>query len=71
MTSAVNIDAGRNEVALMCTKLDVRIAEIETLASGGTRVVFTSPQDAQTIKEAYETLLIAEPAEQTDADRIA
>ena len=63
MTIAVDIDLGRNEVALMCTKLDVRFAGIETLRSGGTRVFLGNAADAYTIRQASEALVLAAPVQ--------
>jgi hypothetical protein len=57
MTRAINIDADRNEVTAMCTKQNVRIAEIETLSSGGTRVVLSKTEDADVIRCAFATKL--------------
>ncbi len=61
MTIAVNIEIGRNEVALMCTKLDVRFAAIETLPSGATRVFLATAEDARAIRQAFETLVLSNP----------
>ena len=56
---ALNIDAERTAVIAMCAKHNVPISAIESLLSGGTRVVLMNLADAGKIAAAYRRKLIS------------
>ncbi|WP_267388503.1 hypothetical protein [Sphingomonas sp. GC_Shp_3] len=61
MSRAVQIDATREDVVAMCAKRGVTISAIESLVSGGTRVVLNTGADAEIIRTAYRTKIITAP----------
>jgi hypothetical protein len=61
MSRALNLDATQAHVRAMCAKHDAPITQIETLASGGTRVVLQSVDDAAILARAYRKSVIAGP----------
>lgn len=58
MSRALNIDATEDHVAATCAKKHAAISAIETLPSGGTRVVLLNTIDAATIRKAYGAKVI-------------
>jgi hypothetical protein len=53
MSRALNLDAPQEHVLATCAKHDAAITQIETLVSGGTRVVLKNADDAAVIGRAY------------------
>lgn len=53
MSRALCIDASEADVRAACAKRDMSISAIETLRSGGTRVVMRNADDAVVIGKAY------------------
>jgi hypothetical protein len=60
MSRALNLNAPKEHVLAMCTKHNAPITQIETLVSGGTRVVLRNGDDAATIGRAYKGKLLGE-----------
>jgi hypothetical protein len=59
MSRALNVNAEHTHVRATCAKHKTPISAIETLMSGGTRVVLMNAEDAATIRHAYRTKLIS------------
>jgi hypothetical protein len=59
MSRAINIDATEAHVTTMCGKHSAVITSIESLRSGGTRVVLTNGDSAAVIRRAYGNKVIA------------
>ena len=53
MSRAMNLDATEAHVIDMCAKHDAQISSIETLVSGGTRVVLMNGDAAAVVRRAY------------------
>lgn len=53
MSRAINVNASETEVVALCGKHGATISAIETLASGGTRVVLTNGEGAATMSRAF------------------
>lgn len=53
ISRAVNVSVERAQVETMCAKHKVEISAIETLPSGGTRVVLNNSVDAARIVKAF------------------
>ena len=53
MSRALNVNALEKHVRATCAKHKTPISAIETLSSGGTRVVFMNAGDAAKIGKAY------------------
>ena len=53
MSRAINIDASEEHVPATCAKRHVAISAIETLVSGGTRVVMNNSTDSAAIAKVY------------------
>ena len=53
MSRAINVNATETEVAKLCKKHGAIVSAIETLASGGTRVVLMNGEAAETMKKAF------------------
>ncbi|MES2498268.1 MAG: hypothetical protein V4618_19295 [Pseudomonadota bacterium] len=58
MSRALNINAAQEHVVETCSKRGVRITAIETLASGGTRVVLSNAIGSAEIAKAYGNKVI-------------
>lgn len=58
MSRALNLDAPQEHVFDMCTKHKAGITQIESLVSGGTRVVLKNADDAAVIARAYKGKII-------------
>ena len=59
MSRAINIDATEAEILATCATLGLGISTIETLQSGGTRVVLNNTPDTATLTKAYRTKVLA------------
>lgn len=59
---AVNVDATPDAVGAMCLKKSARISAIERLADGGTHVVLTTMDEADTIRRAFKDKLLPRSA---------
>ncbi len=59
MSRAMNVNATEAEVAQICAEQGAMISAIESLASGGTRVVFTRGDAATAMREIFGHKLIA------------
>jgi len=58
MSRAINVNATEAHVTGMCAKHDAVITSIETLRSGGTRVVLTNGDSAARLRNAYGSKVI-------------
>ena len=65
ISRAVNINAANAQVVAMCTKHKATISAIETLPSGGTRVVLMNAQGAAAIVKAFGSKVITGPVPRT------
>ncbi|MBB5714332.1 hypothetical protein [Sphingomonas aerophila] len=65
MSRAINVNITEAEVLTACRKRGATISAIETLASGGTRVVLTNADAAETMKQAFGRKVIAGPVTRT------
>jgi len=65
MSRAININATEAHVLATCAKRGVTISAVETLHSGGTRVVMNNAVDTATIAKVYGSKVIAGPVERT------
>ncbi|URW76285.1 hypothetical protein M9980_03420 [Sphingomonas donggukensis] len=59
ISRAVNIAASTDQVVAMCAKHDADISAIETLPSGGTRVVLMNAVGAAAIVRAFKSKVLA------------
>ena len=59
MSRALNVDATLADVTARCAKLNAPISAIESLRSGGTRVVLKSAVDAVSVAKAFGTKVMA------------
>ena len=59
MSRALNLNAPQEHVLATCAKQKVAITQIETLVSGGTRIVLRTGDDAATIGRIYKDKVIA------------
>ena len=59
MSRAININATQDHVKAACAKRKVPISTIETLSSGGTRVVMNNAADTAVIAKAYGSKVIS------------
>ena len=53
MSRAINVSAAQADVVKLCTKHAVAIIAIETLPSGGTRVVFNNAEATATMTRIF------------------
>ncbi|MFS0736016.1 hypothetical protein ABC347_03100 [Sphingomonas sp. 1P06PA] len=65
MSRALNINMAQADVVALCAKRKVGISAIESLTSGGTRVVMHNAADADVIAKAYGAKVIAGPVRRT------
>lgn len=65
MSRAMNLDATESDVARMCAKHDAEISSIETLVSGGTRVVLKKGDAAAVVRRAYGSKVLTGPVRRT------
>ncbi len=59
MSRAINVNAPQAHVIAACAKRKLPISAIETLASGGTRVVMNNIDDTAAVAKAYGSKVIA------------
>ena len=53
MSRAINVNAPQADVVKLCGKHNAAISAIETLASGGTRVVFNNADATETMTRIF------------------
>ncbi len=58
MSRAININATQDHIIATCAKRNVPISAIESLSSGGTRVVMNNMDDTAIITKAYGSKVI-------------
>ncbi|PTS86200.1 hypothetical protein DBR17_07215 [Sphingomonas sp. HMWF008] len=58
MSRAINLSVTEAEVQAACARHKVPISAIETLASGGTRVVLNTIDDTAIIAKAFRTRIL-------------
>jgi hypothetical protein len=61
MSRAINLNAPEAHVIELCAKRNAAISAIETLRSGGTRVVFKNADDAAIIAKVYGAKVLTGP----------
>ena len=59
MSRAINLNATQDHVIAACAKRKIGISAIETLQSGGTRVVMNNAADTALIAKAYGSKVLA------------
>lgn len=60
MSRALNLDASQEDVLASCARAKAPITQIETLISGGTRVVLKNGDDAATIGRLFKGKIITD-----------
>jgi hypothetical protein len=65
MSRALNLNAPKEHVIDTCAKHNAAITHIETLVSGGTRVVLQNAEAAAIIGRAYKGKIISGAVERT------
>jgi hypothetical protein len=70
MSRALNLDAPQEQVLETCTKLKLGITQIETLVSGGTRVVLKTADAAAILGRSYKKQVINGPITRTPSRTI-
>ena len=65
MSRAINVNAAKPDVEALCRKHKVTISAIETLASGGTRVVLTNADGAATMNRVFGRKVLNGAVERT------
>lgn len=65
VSRAINIRAEEAQVVAVCNKHKVVISAIETLTSGGTRVVLTTANEAAVIAKAFGSKVMTGPVTRT------
>jgi len=65
MSRALNLDAPQEHVLDTCAKHKAPVTQIETLVSGGTRVVLQSADDAAVIGRLYKGKIISGAIQRT------
>jgi len=65
MSRAINLSIPYSDVVAMCEKHNVAISAIETLPSGGTRVVLMNAYDTAIIARAFTSHIIEGPVQRT------
>lgn len=56
---AMNVNIAQSDVEALCRKHDASISAIETLHSGGTRVVLQNNEGAETMRKAFGKKVMA------------
>ncbi|MEG3164213.1 hypothetical protein U1701_06370 [Sphingomonas sp. PB2P19] len=69
ISRAINVRAAEAQVVAVCKKHKVVISAIETLPSGGTRVVLTNATEAAAIVKAFGSKVMTGPVTRTSAIR--
>lgn len=62
---AINLNLAEAQVRADCAKHGLAISAIETLLSGGTRVVMMNGDDAVTLRKVLKTKLLTEPVQRS------
>lgn len=62
---AVNVDASEADVRAVCTKSGDQISAIETLLSGGTRVVMVNADGAARVRASFKSKLLTGDVKRT------
>lgn len=65
MSRAMNVDATENEVLALCAKQGAVVSAIETLLSGGTRVVLAHPDGAHVMRRVFGKRLVKGAVQRT------
>ncbi len=65
MSRAINVNATKSDVEALCLKHKAPISAIETLASGGTRVVFMNGDDAAAMSRVFGKKVLSGNVERT------
>ena len=65
MTHAINVRATEAEITRSCQRQGVLISAIETLASGGTRVVLTNIEAADTMRRVFGAKILTGAVQRT------
>jgi len=65
MSRALNLNASHEDVVASCARAKAPITQIETLVSGGTRVVLKNGDDAATIERLYKGRIITDRVTRT------
>lgn len=65
MSRALNLNASQDDVLASCARAKAPITQIETLVSGGTRVVLRNADDAATISRLYKGKIITDTISRT------
>jgi len=65
MSRALNLNASEAEVLASCARANAPITQIETLVSGGTRVVMQNADDAATLGRLYKGRIITDRVSRT------
>jgi hypothetical protein len=65
MSRALNLNASQEDVLASCAKANAPITQIETLLSGGTRVVLRNADDAVAIGRLYKGKIITDAVSRT------
>jgi len=65
MSRALNLNASQEDVMASCVRAKAPITQIETLVSGGTRVVLRNGEDAATIGRLYKGKIITDRVTRT------
>lgn len=63
MSRAINLDATEAHVTSTCAKHKAEISAIETLRSGGTRVVLKTGDEAEIVRRAYGKKVLTGPVQ--------
>ena len=65
MSRAINVNASKTDVQALCLKHKAPISAIETLASGGTRVVFMNGDAAAAMTRVFGRKVLSGTVERT------
>ena len=63
MSRAINIEATQADVLAACLKHGLTISAMESLVSGGTRVVLMSGDAAETVRQAFGKRVLTGPVQ--------
>ncbi len=66
MTRVLCIDATQADVKAECADQGISLSAIETLESGGTRVVLLSSRDADALSLSYQGLMLTDAVRRTN-----
>lgn len=65
MTRAINVTASEDDVMTRCAEHGVSVSSIETLASGGTRVVLNTGEAAAAMRRIFRKELLTGEVKRT------